>query len=35
MTVKAIKFEEVPVNDRQNLRTLFEHIDCESEVFSP
>ena len=33
ITVKAIKFGKVSLNDKQNLRTVFHHIDCGSEVF--
>ena len=34
ITLKTIKFGKLSFSDKQNLRTVFKHIDCWSEVFS-
>ena len=34
ITVKAIDLEKVSVSDKQNVKTVYYHIDCQWQGFS-
>ena len=34
INMKAIELEKVSLSNMQNLRTVCEHIDCRSQIFS-